>query len=43
MNGWIEIVFTAAVAIGFGVYQLWLVNREIRRDREKRDRGEQGE
>jgi magnesium chelatase accessory protein len=38
MNGWIEIVFTAAVAIGFGVYQLWSVNREIRRDREKRDR-----
>lgn len=33
--GWIEIVFTAAVALSFGFYQLWSVNREIRRDREK--------
>lgn len=33
--GWIEIVFTATVALSFGFYQLWSVNREIRRDREK--------
>lgn len=33
--GWVEIVFTAAVALSFGFYQLWSVNREIRRDREK--------
>ncbi|MDF8335746.1 hypothetical protein [Novosphingobium cyanobacteriorum] len=33
--GWVEIVVTAVIAIGFGVYQLWSVNREIRRDREK--------
>jgi len=32
--GWIEIVFTAAIAVGFGLYQLWSVNREIKRDRE---------
>ena len=32
--GWIEIVFTAAVALGFGAWQLWSVNREIRHDRE---------
>lgn len=32
--GWIEIVFTAAVALGFGLYQLWSINREIRRDRD---------
>lgn len=37
MTGWIELVFTAAVALGFGVYQLWSVNREIRRDRERGD------
>lgn len=35
--GWIEIVFTAAIALGFGVWQLWSVNREIRRDREAKD------
>lgn len=33
--GWIEIVFTAVVALGFGAYQLWSVNREIAKDREK--------
>ncbi|GAB5348317.1 hypothetical protein TMRO357_01252 [Alteriqipengyuania sp. 357] len=36
--GWIEIVFTAAVALGFGGWQYWSVSREIRRDRELRDR-----
>lgn len=36
--GWIEIVFTALVAFGFGGYQLWSVSREIERDkRAKRD------
>ena len=30
--GWIEIVFSAVVALGFGFYQLWSVNREIRQD-----------
>jgi hypothetical protein len=33
--GWIEIVFFAAVALGFGFYQLWSVNREIAKDKEK--------
>ena len=35
--GWVEIVFTAIVALGFGVWQLWSVNREIRRDREAKE------
>lgn len=35
--GWIEILFLALVAFGFGFYQLWSVNREIRRDKEKRE------
>ncbi|WP_379545202.1 hypothetical protein ACFCW2_06980 [Qipengyuania sp. DSG2-2] len=33
--GWIEIVFSGAVALGFGFYQLWSVNREIAKDKEK--------
>ena len=37
--GWIEIVLVAAVAFGFGFYQLWSVNRDIRRDREAKERG----
>lgn len=36
--GWIEILFVALVAFSFGFYQLWSVNREIRRDREARER-----
>lgn len=36
--GWIEIVLVAVVAFGFGFYQLWSVNREIRRDREAKER-----
>lgn len=44
--GWIEIVFSGAVALGFGFWQLWSINREIARDKEKaaakeaEDRGE---
>lgn len=34
--GWVEIVFTAVVALGFGSYQLWSVNREIKRDKAKK-------
>ncbi|WP_062786511.1 hypothetical protein [Novosphingobium capsulatum] len=34
--GWVEIVFTATIAIGFGVWQLWSVNREIRHDRARK-------
>lgn len=36
--GWIEIVLVAVVAFGFGGYQLWSVSREIKRDREAKDR-----
>ena len=39
--GWIEIVFVGAVALGFGFWQLWSINREIRSDGEKRDRAQQ--
>lgn len=35
--GWIEIVLVAVVALGFGLWQLWSVNREIRRDRDAKD------
>ena len=38
--GWIEILFTATVALGFGIYQLWSVNREIARDREAKELAE---
>lgn len=33
--GWIEIVFSGAVALGFGFWQLWSVNKEIAKDKEK--------
>ncbi len=36
--GWIEILFVAVVALGFGAYQLWSVNREIRADRVAKER-----
>ncbi len=36
--GWIEILFTALVAFGFGSWQYWSVSREIERDKQaKRD------
>jgi hypothetical protein len=33
--GWIEIVFVGIVALGLGFWQLWSVNREIAKDKEK--------
>lgn len=33
--GRIEIVFFGVVALGIGFWQLWSVNREIARDKEK--------
>ncbi|OBX20584.1 hypothetical protein A9995_02435 [Erythrobacter sp. QSSC1-22B] len=38
--GWIEILFTATVALGFGFYQLWSVSREIARDKAAKEREE---
>lgn len=35
--GWLELVFSGAVALGFGFYQLWSVNREIAADKRKRE------
>lgn len=34
--GWIEILFTALVAFGFGGWQYWSVSREIEHDKKKR-------
>ena len=33
--GWIEIVFVGVVALGLGFWQLWSINREIAKDKEK--------
>lgn len=38
--GWIEILFTAVVALGFGGWQYWSVSREIRRDKEAKEKRE---
>ncbi len=41
--GWIEILFVALVAFGFGGWQLRSVNREIERDKQKkRDKASTG-
>ncbi len=37
--GWIEIVFVGLVALGFGFWQLWSVNREIAQDRKNGEDG----
>ena len=33
--GWIEIVFVGVFALGLGFWQLWSINREIAKDKEK--------
>ena len=33
--GWIEIVFFGVVALGLGFWQLWSINREIAKEKEK--------
>ena len=33
--GWIEIIVSGAIALGLGFWQLWSVNREIAKDKEK--------
>ncbi|MDG5487711.1 hypothetical protein NYR55_03605 [Sphingomonas sp. BGYR3] len=33
--GFIEVIFVAVVALGFGFWQLWSVNRDIARDKEQ--------
>ncbi|MCM8556531.1 hypothetical protein [Sphingomicrobium sediminis] len=38
--GLIEIIFVAVIAFGFGGWQLWSVNREIKRDREEKARSD---
>lgn len=34
--GWIEIIFVGVVALGFGFWQLWSVNRDIAKDKAER-------
>ena len=34
-RGWIEIVFVGMVALGLGFWQLWSINREITKDKDK--------
>ncbi len=36
--GWIEIIFVGVVALGFGFWQLWSVNRDIAKDKVEKDR-----
>lgn len=33
--GWVEIIFVGVVALGLGFWQLWSINREIAKDKEK--------
>ncbi len=33
--GWVEIIFVGVVALGFGFWQLWSINREIARDKDR--------
>jgi hypothetical protein len=33
--GWVEIIFVGIVALGLGFWQLWSINREIAKDKEK--------
>lgn len=33
--GYIEIIVTGAIALGLGFWQLWSINREIAKDKEK--------
>ena len=40
--GWIEIVLTGVVGLGFGAYQLWSVSREIARDKAAKAASEAG-
>ena len=41
--GIIEVIFSATVALGFGAYQLWSVNREIAKDKAKKAEREAAE
>jgi hypothetical protein len=33
--GFVEIIFSGAVALGFGFWQLWSINKEIAKDKAK--------
>lgn len=33
--GFVEIIFSGAIALGLGFWQLWSINREIAKDKEK--------
>ena len=38
--GWIEIIFVGVVALGFGFWQLYSINKEIAKDKAKKDGGD---
>lgn len=35
--GFVEVIVTGAIALGLGFWQLWSINREIKKDRDKKD------
>ncbi|TKD50957.1 hypothetical protein FBR43_09445 [Sphingomonas baiyangensis] len=41
--GLVELVLVGAMALGFGIWQLWSVNREIARDSKQRPRHSVGQ
>ncbi len=41
--GWVEIIFVGVVALGFGFWQLWSINREIAKDKLAKDADDKGE
>ncbi len=41
--GWVEIIFVGVVALGFGFWQLWSINREIARDKAAKDADDKGQ
>ena len=40
--GWIEMVLAGVFGLGFGVWQLWSVNREIAKDKLAKDGAPEG-
>lgn len=40
--GWIEIIFSGAVALSFGFWQLWSVNKEIAKDKAAKKAADEG-
>lgn len=41
--GWVEMIFSGVVVLGLGFWQLWSINREIAKDKEKAAAAEKSE